>query len=118
MLGLAAAYLAKGEAASALSVTMEVLTLTRLAGYRLREGQALYLMAQSQSAGGDRESAWRNARAALEIHRDTGYRLGCAKSLALLAEIEDSQVPDISVFDRTPGVNPFGYAELAKSGRI
>jgi tetratricopeptide (TPR) repeat protein len=65
----------------------EALGLARAAGYRGLEGRALTALTRLLHRRGETEQAAGCGRQALEIHRDTGHRLGEARTLAALADV-------------------------------
>ena len=58
--------------------------ISRRAGYRLVEGQALAALAAVHLADQNLDEAARFAREALALHRETGYRLGATRAQELL----------------------------------
>jgi len=60
--------------------------LARAAGYRLLEGNASTALAEIELILGQRDHAAERAGQALAIHRETGHRLGEARTLRLLGE--------------------------------
>ncbi|HYU85218.1 MAG TPA: tetratricopeptide repeat protein, partial [Kribbellaceae bacterium] len=82
--GLAGGLLSLGQRQEACRHARQALKISRLAGYRLLEGDALAALAEIHLAGEDLDEAARLAQEALAIHRKTGYRLGATQALALL----------------------------------
>ncbi|MBG0819644.1 tetratricopeptide repeat protein [Planomonospora sp. ID91781] len=74
------------DAAEAVSFAEQALRLARERSFRLMEGLARTALADIALAAGDRPEAVRQARTALEIHRQTGHRLGEARVLRTLGE--------------------------------
>jgi DNA-binding SARP family transcriptional activator len=66
----------------------EALDLARRAGYRMLEGQALTALAGLALRYGDAAEAVRQGERALVVHRETGHRLGEARTLVVLAEAD------------------------------
>jgi DNA-binding SARP family transcriptional activator/tetratricopeptide (TPR) repeat protein len=77
LIGLAAAT---GE----ISHATHALVLAERAGYRALQGQAMTVLADLHLAQHKPADAVEFARHALAIHRETGHRLGAARTLALL----------------------------------
>jgi tetratricopeptide (TPR) repeat protein len=78
LIGLAAAT---GEAEHA----RRALVLAERAGFRALRGQAMTVIAEIHLARRRRDDAIEHATHALAIHRETGDRLGEARTLAVLA---------------------------------
>ncbi len=75
LIGLATAHHHLGQPEQAFTHAHQALTVTRHAGYRLLECEALRCLAAARLADDADEAAdW--ARQALTIHAETGYRLG------------------------------------------
>jgi tetratricopeptide (TPR) repeat protein len=68
------------EPGAAKDVAQQALDLSRAEGYRLLEGQALTVLAATQLACGEAETAAETAEQALDRHASTGYRLGRARA--------------------------------------
>ncbi|MFD0661922.1 tetratricopeptide repeat protein [Thermocatellispora tengchongensis] len=82
----AAAGLGRAEAES---FADQALRLARERSFRVVEGLALSAHADIALAAGDRATAVRQARLALEIHCETGHRLGEARTLRTLGNAAD-----------------------------
>ena len=66
------------------SAALLALDLARQLGYRVREGQALTVLAEVSFRLGSSDAAREYAGQALACHRETGHRLGEARTLAIL----------------------------------
>ncbi|MCI0689046.1 MAG: winged helix-turn-helix domain-containing protein [Sporichthyaceae bacterium] len=85
-IGMAIAYRRLGRLDAALSYGRGALDAAVEVGYRLFEGRARSALADILQAAGD-PVAKDQARQALRIHRECGYRLGEAQTLALLGQL-------------------------------
>ena len=79
-MGLATAHLAAGQLDRARDCGREAQDLARQAGYRLLEARAGLALAQIHRARNEPDEALRHARHALALNRDTGHRLGLART--------------------------------------
>lgn len=79
--------LAASQAAEGLPLASEALELARSAGFDVLEGQALVTVARARLLTGDLDGAPADARAALRLHRTTGYRIGETHARRLLSDI-------------------------------
>jgi DNA-binding SARP family transcriptional activator/tetratricopeptide (TPR) repeat protein len=65
----------------------QALSLARTAGYRGLEGHSLTALTRLLLSRGETEQAAEHGEQALKIHRETGHRLGEARTLAELADV-------------------------------
>ncbi|WP_181019804.1 AfsR/SARP family transcriptional regulator [Nonomuraea typhae] len=72
------------DGAEATARAEEALLLSRERSFRVQEGRARTALARIALAAGDRAEGVRQAKLALEIHRETGCRLGETQTLDLL----------------------------------
>jgi hypothetical protein len=106
MVGLATANRHLDRLDQATEQAVQVLELARGAGYRIVEGHAGSALAEVQLACGRPGQAAEHAREALAVHRETGHRLGEARTLRVLGH----------AIRRTEGTNaalPHWHAALA-----
>jgi tetratricopeptide (TPR) repeat protein len=82
LMGLGMIHNDLGDTSRARSEAQDALSLARRTGHRLREGQALTLLAIVDTTA----HAMRIGLEALEIHCETGYRLGQAQTHLALSE--------------------------------
>src|SRR5205814_8138086 len=68
----------------ALGYAQRALTVAGQAGYRVLEGHAHVALAGIHLDGASPDRAVAHARQALDLHRDTGHRLGQARALVVL----------------------------------
>ncbi|HUR02618.1 MAG TPA: tetratricopeptide repeat protein [Nonomuraea sp.] len=87
LIGLADAARGLGKAEAA-SFAEQALQIARTRSFRILEGLAHSALADIALAAGESTEAVRQARLALEIHRDTGHRLGAARTLRTLGDAE------------------------------
>ncbi len=95
LIGIAAAH-QPTRPADARTAIRHALTLTRALRYRVLEGQALTTCAGIEEQLGEKGQAVALATHALAIHRDTGHRLGRARTHLLLARLLSSDQPALS----------------------
>jgi tetratricopeptide (TPR) repeat protein len=88
LIDLAIAHTCLAEYDQASEIAHDALALSRRMSYRMREGQALTVLAEISLGQGRRDSARAYLEEALENHRTTGYRLGEAQTLAVLGRVE------------------------------
>lgn len=86
LIGQACAHTRLGASAEAERLAADALTRARDADHRMIEGLAGTALAAAVLAGGDPARAASVAEEALAVHRETGYRLGEARTLRVLAE--------------------------------
>lgn len=79
--------LAASQDADGLPLASEAVELARAAGFRVLEGQAFVTAARARLLTGDLDGALADARAALRLHRTTGYRIGETHTRRLLGDI-------------------------------
>jgi len=91
LVGLANAWRAVGNLAQALALGERALELVTAAGLTLRRGRVLHALAQAHVDLGHHERALDLVRQALHVHRETGHRLGEARSLRLFANLVAGQ---------------------------
>ena len=87
LIGLANAAHGLGKAEAA-SFAYQALHIARDRSFRILEGLARSALADIALAAGDPTEAEWQARLALEIHRETGHRLGEARTLRTLADAD------------------------------
>jgi hypothetical protein len=85
-IGLAVAHRCLDELDQARTCADDALTVTRRVGYRMLEGRALTARAAAEP---EAHRAAALARRAAAIHRETGHRLGLARTLSLLSAIAE-----------------------------
>jgi DNA-binding SARP family transcriptional activator len=88
LLGMADLHLRQGEAASASLWAREAVTVAREHDLRVREGQALTVLAAAATALGHRDEAVLHASLALATHRRAGHHAGVAQAELLLREAQ------------------------------
>jgi hypothetical protein len=81
-------HLRQGEAASASLWAREAVTVAREHGLRVREGQALTVLAAAARALGHRDEAVLHAALALATHQRAGHHAGAAQAELLLREAQ------------------------------
>ena len=84
--GLSSAYRQLGDLDQARAHGREALARARQGGYRVLEGQALTALAETELAGPDADGTGARdlAEEALAVHRETGHRLGLARTFVIL----------------------------------
>jgi DNA-binding SARP family transcriptional activator len=85
LIGLSVALNQVGRTDQALTHARHAVTAARSIGYQILHGQALTALA-TVLLDSDLPAATEHAGEALALHRETGYRLGIARTLAVLAE--------------------------------
>jgi hypothetical protein len=73
----------------ALRHTAEARALARQYGFRMLEGLALTVAGEAHLAAGDPVAAAKRAADALDLHHQTGYRLGAARAHTVLGDSID-----------------------------
>jgi DNA-binding SARP family transcriptional activator/Tfp pilus assembly protein PilF len=97
----------------------EALGLARAAGYRGLEGRALTALTRLLHRRGETEQAAGHGRQALEIHRETGHRLGEAGTLAALAAVfEVTEGADAARVWRERAQDAFASLGVRPSGQF
>ncbi|SNS94462.1 DNA-binding transcriptional activator of the SARP family [Asanoa hainanensis] len=86
-IGLAAALRDTGDLASATTIATDALADAWRAGHRVPAGNAHLLLGSIHLRNGDIDGAVDSGQRALTLHRQTGHRLGEARSLRLLGDI-------------------------------
>jgi DNA-binding SARP family transcriptional activator/tetratricopeptide (TPR) repeat protein len=76
----------------ALGYAQRALTVASQAGYRVLEGHAHIALAGIHLGGAGPDRAVAHARQALDLHRDTGHRLGQARALVVLGRCSAVEV--------------------------
>lgn len=100
LIGMAVALGRLGRTEPALVHAQHAVEAARSIGYQILHGQALVAHA-ALLLEHDLDGATAHAHEALELHRDTGYRLGIARTLAVLAEaLERSGDPETAAAHR------------------
>ncbi|WP_426505655.1 tetratricopeptide repeat protein [Dactylosporangium sp. McL0621] len=84
LIGIAAARLHLGECDRALACSTQALALTQRAGFHQLEGAALTGLAAVHLARGEPQWAVQVGERASAVHEKTGYRIGLARTAALL----------------------------------
>lgn len=113
LIGLADAARGLGDA-EAVSFAEQALRIARERSFRLLEGLAHTALAEIALAAGDSLEAVRQARLALEIHRDTGHRLGEARTLRTLGEAASGADADAYRKQSVRLFHEIGSAEAAR----
>lgn len=89
MVGIAVTERCLGHHDIALNHAQQALDLAQRHQFGVVEGRALTALAEIHLDRGDRHTAARYAENALANHRETGHRLGEARTLALLGDVLD-----------------------------
>jgi tetratricopeptide (TPR) repeat protein/transcriptional regulator with XRE-family HTH domain len=88
LIGLSDGHRSLGEIAEAAACAQEAVELSRAVGYRMLEGQAHVAAAEVDLLTGRRGAARDHAMRAIEIHHDTGHRLGEARAKVVLGHAD------------------------------
>ncbi len=94
LIGLAEATSALGRAGEAMEFALLAESHARGVAFRLCEGKAISSRARVHRDLGELGEAVTQARRAVEVHTETGHRLGAARSLALLGELGDASAAE------------------------